>query len=413
MAEHRLVLLTSQFPFGTEVEPFLEAELPVLSERFDRVFVLPSSRVAGVRATPPNVDLVEMAWLSPPISRNTKRALGTTAALDVVTRTICAHRDLTGYARSTKSYADILGQQVNKARELRAFVERYQLKDAIFYDYWFENSTLALALCRRSRVVATAVARAHRFDVFDEAWNGGPVPFRDAKATYLDAICPVSDAGARYMAAKLPRFRGKLFVHRLGAVDPGLVSPVPSPSEPPLVVTCSRLVGVKRIDLVPSVLTALGRPVRWVHLGDGPERSRVELEAERLLPPGSWRLLGRLDNREVLSFYRDNAVQALLSVSSSEGIPVSMMEAQSFGVPIVACAVGGVSEVVTRGSGYLVPRGASPDVIAAALTACINDASLSRSAVQAEFRKRYDARINYGRFADFLLRVHAAQGTCN
>ena len=107
------------------------------------------------------------------------------------------------------------------------------------------------------------------------------------------------------------------------------------------------------MHLVPEVLSLLDRPVRWVHLGDGPERHRVE-EAAALDGALRWELVGQLDNREVLSFYERHHVDALLSLSLSEGLPVSMMEAQSYGIPVVACTVQGVPEIVNEDTGILV-----------------------------------------------------------
>lgn len=50
----------------------------------------------------------------------------------------------------------------------------------------------------------------------------------------------------------------------------------------PIVLACGSLIPLKRIHLVPPLLEALDRPVRWVHFGDGPERQRVVAAAHAL-----------------------------------------------------------------------------------------------------------------------------------
>lgn len=40
-------------------------------------------------------------------------------------------------------------------------------------------------------------------------------------------------------------------------------------------------------------------------------------------------------------------------MSDSEGIPVSIMEAMSFGIPVIARNVGGMSEIVNEENGLL------------------------------------------------------------
>ena len=44
-------------------------------------------------------------------------------------------------------------------------------------------------------------------------------------------------------------------------------------------------------------------------------------------------------------------VDLFLTVSANEGIPVSIMEAQSFGIPVIATDVGGISEIVNNVNG--------------------------------------------------------------
>ena len=311
----------------------------------------------------------------------------------------CASHDASHPSRSATT-PDLI-----KRRSLAGFVAERGLASAIFYDYWFENSTLALALLRRSGEIRTAVSRAHRFDIYDEAWDGRPVPFRRAKAQGLDAVFVVSDSGAGYLRRHVPALRGKLTVARLGVTDPGRTCPERTDATP-LVVSCASLIPRKRVHLVPEVLSLLERPVRWVHLGDGPERRRVEEAAARVDGAVSWELVGHVDNREVLSFYEQHHVDALLSLSLSEGLPVSMMEAQSYGIPVVACAVQGVPEIVNEDTGILVNPEASRTEVAAGLRAALEPGRFEGGRVRQLFQARFDANTNYNMFADTLIALH-------
>jgi glycosyltransferase involved in cell wall biosynthesis len=123
-----------------------------------------------------------------------------------------------------------------------------------------------------------------------------------------------------------------------------------------LVTFVGRLVAIKRVDLLLRALARareLGAPIRLAVVGDGALRPRLE------------RLAAQLGVREHVRFagYRTDMVAvtpaadiAVLS-SDNEGLPVSLMEAAAAGKPAVATAVGGVSEVITRETGLLVPRG--------------------------------------------------------
>ena len=70
-------------------------------------------------------------------------------------------------------------------------------------------------------------------------------------------------------------------------------------------------------------------------------------------------IYGAFSNREVFDFYKSHPVDFLINVSNNEGIPVSIMEAHSFSIPVVATNVGGTSEIVNEENGILLP--ADPD----------------------------------------------------
>jgi len=60
-------------------------------------------------------------------------------------------------------------------------------------------------------------------------------------------------------------------------------------------------------------------------------------------------------NAQIMEFYNTNNVDLLINTSSSEGIPVSIMEAQSFGIPVIATDTGGTAEIITKETGILLP----------------------------------------------------------
>lgn len=405
-----IVLLTLQFPFGDRSETFLEDEIEVLAARFPAVLVLPSQPAGPPRRLPANVELVHMDWLSTPSMARRKAALLSPAALEVATSTVRAGEDPRPYMRAMRPYADRLARNLLKLRSLRRLVRTRGLQRAIFYDYWFENSTLALAMLRRSGEISTAIARAHRFDLYDEDWPAGVVPFRAAKLRGLDAVFPVSDHGRRYLHARSPGTPNTIELARLGVADLAREGAlVRNGGAPPLVLTCGALIRRKAIDLVPKVLEAVGRPLRWVHLGDGPLRERVLHAAARLPPSVAWELPGHVRHDEVRHFYEQHRVAALLSLSTSEGVPVSMMEAQSYGVPVVARAVGGVPEIVNERTGVALAPDATPADFAAALATAIEPGRFAPEAIRSFFLENFEASLNYNRFADRLIALHGRE----
>ena len=122
----------------------------------------------------------------------------------------------------------------------------------------------------------------------------------------------------------------------------------------------------------------------------------------------NWRLEGHVDHAELLDYYRANRVDLFVSLSASEGLPVSIMEAISFGVPVLAVGVDGVPEIVTASTGRLVESTTLPMTIAAAARRLLDGDGPSRDEIIAFFEANYDAEKNFGDFAEVL---HASDAT--
>ena len=102
---------------------------------------------------------------------------------------------------------------------------------------------------------------------------------------------------------------------------------------------------------------------RFVLAGEGPERARLEADAETLGIRDRVVFLGRRDDVPELL----GASDAFVLPSLYEGTSLSVLEAMAAGCPVVASAIPGTDELVVDGeSGLLVPPG-DVDALAVAL----------------------------------------------
>jgi glycosyltransferase involved in cell wall biosynthesis len=149
----------------------------------------------------------------------------------------------------------------------------------------------------------------------------------------------------------------------------------PGRRDRPLIVAVGRLKAPK--DFL-TLVRALGRlepgSFEAVIVGDGPDRVRLEDEIRALGLAGCLTLAGeRRDVPELLA-----AADVFALASSSEGMPVSVLEAMAAGLPVVASRVGGVPEQVVDGeTGVLVDPGDAED-LADALSRLLGDVELRR-----------------------------------
>lgn len=133
-----------------------------------------------------------------------------------------------------------------------------------------------------------------------------------------------------------------------------------------------------------------GAAIRVVAVGQGPLEADVRRLAERLGLGDAFQLLGyRADALDVLA-----AGDIFTLASKAEGYPVSLMEALALGQPVVATAVGGITDAVRSGvEGLTVPAG-RPDLLGEALVQLAGDAASRRSFGEAARARgaRFDIR---------------------
>jgi len=120
----------------------------------------------------------------------------------------------------------------------------------------------------------------------------------------------------------------------------------------------ARLARIKNHDALLRAFAPLcqepGNRARLVVVGDGPERAALEQLAHGLGITNGVTFLGeRHDIPELL-----NAFDIYALTSLNEGMNLTLLEAMSTGLPVVATAVGGNVEIVEEGvTGCLVPSG--------------------------------------------------------
>jgi N-acetyl sugar amidotransferase len=242
-------------------------------------------------------------------------------------------------------------------------------KNAILYSFWFDAWATSLALLKKQNKITDFVSLAHGFDLYEErASVTYRIAFRWFQLKYVRSVYSVSKKGADYLALKYPEYSDKCKVSYLQTSYKGqniLNTSVIN------IVTCANFSAVKRLHLVPEVLENFTVPVVWHYLGnidfENEETKKFIIQTQEVVkrnPLVKINIIGKLSNAEVFDFYLKNSINALLSVSESEGLPVSMMEAISFGIPIISTDVGGCSEIVNETTGMLIPKYFDPKITA-------------------------------------------------
>ena len=114
-----------------------------------------------------------------------------------------------------------------------------------------------------------------------------------------------------------------------------------------------RLVPVKCADLVVRSLARLPKDVHLTVVGDGPERGGLERLAGELGVKERIRFAGWVAQKETGRFYAEAGAFVFPSVRESTGAVI--LEAMSYGLPVIGVDFGGPAQFLSGGRGILLP----------------------------------------------------------
>ncbi len=413
----KLFLSTETFPYDSAENSFILPELPELLRQFDVTIISHAS--ADIVAN-------RSGWTPLP---ETVRVVNIEIKLPFYRRLWYALRfftDRDGWAETTeilRSHEKILTRLYQSVGFYALAMENWRLlrreelfpenEEFIFYSYWYFYYTYSMTKHRKQYPKAKLTTRTHRFDLFDAVYKGGRQPFKRIMDRKLDRIFFIAAQGKQYY---LDRYHladsEKYAISRLGTLRDG--DPVMAAHREQgrfRLVSCSSVIPLKRVDLIAGALCGLTEKIEWVHFGDGSEYEALRQQTEALLQGKDnivYHFKGNVPNQEVLAYYRDHKVDCFISTSSSEGLPVSMQEAMSYGIPLIATAVGGVSELID-GNGILLPADPTAAEVAVAIRQMIHMDSKAyenyRKRSLALWQQEYDAVVNRARFVQQLKEV--------
>ena len=151
--------------------------------------------------------------------------------------------------------------------------------------------------------------------------------------------------------------------------------------------------------------------MKWIHFGDGSMLDEMKnLASERLGDKSNiaYEFAGRVDNKAVMDFYAKGVVDCFITTTSTEGNPVSVQEALSFGIPIIGTTVSDIPCMI-QGNGVLLPENPTAEEDAEAirkLALCSAEEQRCMREISYKIWERdYDGDTNYHQFVDNLLEV--------
>ena len=407
-----LVLLTDFYPYR-KYESFIKNEMEYLPGYFKGIFIFhqyksidPAEPIyklpANVKSFPLHTELTIMDRFM------SMRFLFTKTFWDEI-------KLLPAYGlKFSPRIAKILLVELSHAGKCKKQLENFltenylEHEDLIVYAYWTDYRAMTAAQMASEKNIL-AISRAHNSDVYFERHFPPYLPFRKYLHDHLHAQYFVSENGCDYSLAKIPNTsETKYRVSKLGTEfffrNPGTTE------EEFIIASCSRLSDVKRVHLITEIVQNLNFPVRWIHFGDGPLQKEFLRKTDQLFSGVKnirFEFRGMVDNDTIYQFYSEQHVDLFLLTSEYEGIPVSIMEALSFGIPVMGTMVGGMDEIIDQSNGFSLPK----NVVVKDAAAMIRNYFLSDRETKEKYRKnafrtwqeKFNATVNYPKFIEEIL----------
>jgi len=412
-----LIIFTHSYPYDYAAEhTFISREITYLVERFDQVVLVPKACKGTRLSLPSSVEIdetyAEFLKANLPPGRLIKQVYRS----GNLSGEIQKDKKILLYPSKIFKLIMFSGKAGLTRRWMTEWIKTRQVAvgNCILYSYWFDHTATGLGMVKEEFPGIKVISRAHGYDIYDEYYYPYYWPFRRETLEVLDMLFFASEAGREYFCDRYPEYISKYQTAHLGISDPGFVS---KPSEDNVfrIVSCSTIVSVKRLGLLLEGLAFMarlrrGQKFEWVHFGDGQGRKSLERKMQQEFPSNiKGNFTGYVPNQEIMRFYRKYPSDVFVNVSETEGgAPVSIQEAISCGIPVVATSVGGNPEIVSAKNGILLGPNPTPEEIAMALLKIWDDPTLAaemRKESRRVWQTSYNADVNFRNFAERLKSI--------
>lgn len=297
----------------------------------------------------------------------------------------------------------------------------YKRADITLMSVWFAETAYTAARLKRKYPEITAASLAHSFEIDPEKSSVVSYSLNQYKHLYLDLVTFISKRMKEIYFETLKKWvkpnQENCDVQYLGCVKDYPDRPSMTECSTCFVIcSCSGLVAVKRVNLIIQALEDwCTSRICWIHLGGGVLEQEIQAMAKEKLDRNPWvsyRFEGQLQNRDVQKYYSEHKIDLFLNVSAAEGLPVSIMEAMAYGIPVMATDVGGTAEIVTNETGILLSKNIKPEELRQAIENYINLEQTLKQQYQTKaqllWKEKFNAAWNIPKYFESLKM--AAQG---
>lgn len=374
-----LVIITSCYPYAGG-EQFLYREFKELEQYYKRIIIFPLSKSGEYQVQLGENIIVDDALQTSDHIRKSNSTNNVGLKLKLVFTELISNEKSFNQLSDLKRNWSYIGQNLNRLKLFEERIKAHKISvHSDFYSTWMNEGAMMLSLAKIKGVVSNFIFRVNGYDIFSERFQKGYIPFRMTCIKYASKVVVLSNSGKSYLE-KFKIDHAKLVRNYSGIECDGQLSPEVTSKDQLNLVSCSGIIPLKRVDLLAQVLAESDREISWTHFGDGPDKEKVL----QIIKQGSGKLKadfkGNVSHDTIMDFYANQEIHAFVHLSETEGLGMALIEAQNFGIPIIACNVGGVPEIVNDKTGILIEEKCTIKDIMEALDKILDTKYQSRQA---------------------------------
>ncbi|NPV27287.1 MAG: glycosyltransferase [Firmicutes bacterium] len=209
-------------------------------------------------------------------------------------------------------------------------------------------------------------------------------------------------------------YQDKVKVLHMGVRLPETLLPQFRSSRPNFVIACpANLVPVKGhrflIECCAVLLKKGIKSFRCLLIGDGPLEAEIRQQVAKFGLGEVVKLVGRLPHGDLMQMYKKGEVDAVVlpsivtSDGEREGIPIALMEAMAYRIPVVATSTGGIPELLSGGNGIIVSD-KNVQQLADAIERLVKDENLAKD-IGERGRRKVNEEFNICKNVNVLLKM--------
>lgn len=407
-----LVILTNSFPYEGG-EQFIESEVHYWAKTgFDNVYILPEiSPTQVVRYFPKELIVLQRFEIS---SCSKLFILLFIVFYSLFWKEIF-YLIKNNFLNVTNIINAVKAVFATKVREKQL---KHSLKniggDILIYSYWNDVDCYAACELKKKNKIKSVVSRCHGYDCYEVRRKNSYMPLKRQYQYIIDRVFLLSELAKKYYSNTYAYPVDALAVAGLGVFLPEKTLVYNKSGEGVRVLSVSNCIQIKRVDKIIDALSVFSKAndveVQWTHIGNGVLLEKLKQHTKEVIGRNEllkYNFLGFLPNTEVKQLLSQQSFDLFINASESEGVPVSIMEAMSYSIPVIAPDVGAISDIVNDLNGKLLSSNPSVKEIADAMREVYYSSSYQsyRENAFLMVKENYNADSNYINFIKKLSQI--------